>query len=211
MELTVICGIYGGYDPVPERPPGFDKAVLVTDTPVHADGWDNIIGPTLGSPRLSAKLPRMRPDLFCDTEYSVWMDGTLRDSSGWTAKTARQLLSEGKEFITWQHPMRYCLYEEAEFCLNVEKYKDQPLKQQMDSYYNEGMPRNFGLWANGSIARRHTQTVIDIGNEWLYENIKWSIQDQVSLPYVFWKRGMKPSAWPGGQYSGSVFWEARHH
>ena len=211
MDIAVVTAIYGDYDPVPPLPPGFNQYIIVTDKPVESDWYNIVMPPFSNNPRLSAKLPRMRPDLFCSTEYSVWMDATLRDRNGWIAENARRMFEEGREFITWEHPERKCLFEEAAFSINVEKYKDQPIEQQARYYSMKGMPEQWGLYANGTIGRKHTDRIKDLGNEWLLHNIMWSIQDQVSLSYVLWSRGIRPSVWPAHQHSGVVGWDAGHH
>ena len=54
------------------------------------------------------------------------------------------------------------------------------------------MPEHFGLWATGSIARRHTDRIRVLGDAWLDEMERWTIQDQVSLPYLLWRDGIVP-------------------
>lgn len=212
MELTAVSAIYGKYDPIPPVPVGFDYAVMVTDEPMSkTNGWTNIVFPSkFFSPRLAAKLPKCRPDLFSSTQHNVWVDGTLRDPNGWLAKNARKMFEDGDEFIVWEHPWRNCLFDEATFCLDVEKYKLELLKKVMQEYSNEGMPKQYGLYACGAIGLKTTQTTIDLGNEWLTQSIKNTIQDQVTLPYILWKRNIAPAIWPGAQYQ-VVGWDAAHH
>jgi hypothetical protein len=83
--------------------------------------------------------------------------------------------------------------EEARHCHEWPKYRDGPLLEQAQHYLDEGVPEHFGLWATTCIARRHTPAMKDLGDAWLAEMERWTIQDQVSLPYLFWKAGM----WPG--------------
>jgi len=212
LDLTVVCAIYGNYDPLPPVPTGFDYAIMVTDEPLQeTNGWTNIVFPSkFFSPRLAAKLPKFRPDLFSNTQHNVWVDGSLRDSNGWLAKNAKEMFEAGEEFIVWKHPGRDCLFDEATFCLGVEKYKFEPFERIMKQYSDEGMPKKHGLYACGSIGFKTTQTTIDLGNEWFVQNVKNTIQDQVTLPYVLWKKNITPAIWPGEQY-GVVGWNAGHH
>jgi hypothetical protein len=53
------------------------------------------------------------------------------------------------------------------------------------------MPEKFGLWACGAIVWRNKDKARQFGQAWLAENQRWSIQDQVSFPYLVWK--MQPN------------------
>jgi hypothetical protein len=69
MRLAAVCAICG-YDLIPPVPEGVDDAVLITDVPVRS-GWRNVVEPSGAHPRLAAKRPRCRPDLYTDCEASL--------------------------------------------------------------------------------------------------------------------------------------------
>lgn len=189
MRLAAVCAIYGGYDLIPPVPEGVDDAVLVTDVPVRS-GWRNVVEPSDAHPRLAAKRAKARPDLYTDCDASLWMDGSIHVRDGSFARHVRELLGR-TELVLTDHPeTRRCLYDEAEHCQDWPKYADEPLREQTQHYRDEGMPAGFGLWAAGCIARSHTAAMKDLGDAWLREMERWSIQDQVSLPYVLWRDGI---------------------
>ena len=191
MRLAAVCAVYGGYDLIPPVPEGFDDCVLVTDVPVRT-GWRNVVIPSDLPPRLAAKLPRCLPDDFTACEASVWMDGSAHVRDGRFATVVRGLL-EAHDLVLWRHPEdRDCLYQEAAHCWDWPKYAAEPLREQIAAYRDEGMPEHFGLWATGCVARRHTSRMRSLGEAWLAENRRWSIQDQVSLPYLLWREGIRP-------------------
>jgi hypothetical protein len=203
VRIAAVCAIYGGYDLVPPVPPGFDDAVLVTDRPVVSD-WRNVVVPSGEHPRLAAKLPRCRPDRFTDADASMWMDGTLHVRDERLAATVRRLLDE-HDLVLWRHPEdRDDLYQEAAHCRDWPKYRDEPLDAQVAAYRAEGVPEHGGLWATGTIARRHTAAMASLGDAWLEEMRRWTIQDQVSLPAVLWRRGVRPAAFPFDQYDNDL-------
>jgi hypothetical protein len=188
--IAAVCAIYGGYDLIPPVPDGFDDCVLVTDHPVRT-GWRNIVEPSGLHPRLAAKRPRVRPDLYTDCEASVWMDGTAHLQDDRFAALSRRKLQE-YELVVWDHPEdRNCFLQEAEHCFDWPKYRDGPLLEQADHYRRQGMPLEFGLWATGCIARHHTERMRVFGDAWLAEMERWTIQDQVSLPYLVWKQSIR--------------------
>jgi len=191
MRLAAVCAIYGGYDLIPPVPEGVDDAVLVTDVPVRS-GWRNVVEPSGAHPRLAAKRPRCRPDLYTDCEASLWTDGSIHVLDDRFITLVRSQLEE-HEIVLWDHPEdRDCFLEEAQHCHDWPKYRDGPLLEQAAHYLAEGMPEHFGLWATGSIARLHTDRMRVLGDAWLAEMERWTIQDQVSLPYLFWREGIEP-------------------
>ena len=193
MRLAAVCAIYGGYDLIPPVPEGVDDAVLITDVPVRS-GWRNVVEPSGAHPRLAAKRPKVRPDLYTDCEASLWIDGSIHVLDDRFIRLAREKL-EQHELVLWDHPEdRDCAIAEARHCHDWPKYRDGPLLAQAEHYLEEGMPEHFGLWALGSIARRHTERMRALGDAWLDEMERWTIQDQVSLPFLLWREGIAPGS-----------------
>lgn len=191
MRLAAICAIYGGFDLIPPVPEGVDDAVLVTDVPVRS-GWRNIVEPSDLHPRLAAKRPRVRPDLYTDCDASLWMDGSVHVLDDRFVRLVRDQL-ERHDLVLWDHPEdRDCMLQEAQHCYDWPKYRDGPLLEQAAHYLQEGMPEHFGLWATTCVARRHTERMVALGDAWLAEMERWTIQDQVSLPYLLWREDIVP-------------------
>jgi hypothetical protein len=203
VRLAAVCAIYGGYDLIPPVPEGVDDAVLITDAPVRS-GWRNIVEPSDVHPRLAAKRPRCRPDLYTDCEASLWMDGSVHVLDGRFIDLVRSRL-EDHEFILWDHPEdRDCFLQEAQHCHDWPKYRDGPLLEQAQHYLSEGMPEHFGLWATGSIARQHTARMAAFGDAWLDEMERWTVQDQVSLPYLLWRESIVPGTFGIDQFDNDM-------
>jgi hypothetical protein len=208
MRVAAICAIYGGFDLIPPVPEGVDDAVLITDVPVRS-GWRNVVEPSGDHPRLAAKRPRCRPDLYTDCEASLWMDGSVHILDDRFLRLVRQRLDQ-HEIVLWDHPEdRDCFLEEARHCHDWPKYRDGPLLEQAAHYLAEGMPEHFGLWATTCIARRHTDRMRALGDAWLEEMYRWTIQDQVSLPYLLWREGIRPGTFGIDQLANDmVAWMA---
>ena len=199
--VALVTAVYGGYDAVRPAPPGFDDCVLVTDQRVHGSfrprGWRVVVLPRPGtSPRLAAKMPKCRPDWFTECESSVWVDGSFRILGDGLARVAQEQLA-GAPLVVAEHPYgRQCLYDEATFCALTVKSAREPVMDQAEHYLSSGMPRNWGLWALGLIARRHEDHVAELGHSWLRELEQWSDRDQISLPFLLWQRRWRPEVWP---------------
>lgn len=180
--ISVVTAIYGQHDNVPPVPPGFDEAILVSDRPIVSD-WENVVLPVDLSPRLGAKLPRARPDLFTKNSASCWMDANVRDSSGYLSQLVRTGLVSA-ELAIFCHPKRTSVAEEVQFLKRFSKFRRLPLDAQLETYKSAGFRDDSGLFYTGVIARRHTDNVVAFGNAWLVEITYRSIRDQVSFPYV---------------------------
>ena len=200
MNIALITSIYGGYDTLRALPPehGFSEAICVTDSPdLASPGWTVIVRPS-GSdldPRLAAKEAKCLPWEFTTLGSSVWIDGSMQVQSGALCAVAETYLSMW-DLVVRQHPSgRVDVFEEAEFCQTVIKYNTMPLLEQVDNYKRRGLPVGSGLWECGVILRNHTSLLQQFGLEWYVQQARWSVQDQLSFPYLCWKYGVVPGAW----------------
>lgn len=222
--LALISAIHDGHDVVKRAPSGFDECILVTDSRRSAvaglaRGWNVRRHCLRGlNPRMAAKLPKCRPDWFTHCESSVWIDGSVLVHDGGLAALARNILLR-TDFVVSEHPeavdgpnwsARTCLHDEAVFCAGRPKTAGLPVVEQAEHYMASGMPRKWGLWAAGVIGRQHTSRVKELGSAWLLEMERWTVRDQISLPYLLWQRGWEPTTWPFHQRENSLFTVEKH-
>lgn len=203
MSVALVTAIYGDYDvlqPLPENH-GFDRAICVTDNPnLEPKGWEIVYAPSHMPAILAAKRPKMMPFDFVSEDVAVWLDGSfLIHDRGWRDFCVQSI--EGHDLVAWSHPdTRTCLYEEAAFCQWWPRYQPYPIPQQVEAYRAEGMPEGFGLWACGGLVWRNNEDAKRFGATWLEHQRVWTIQDQISFPYLVWK--MKPNlgSFPAHQF-----------
>lgn len=198
MTVALVTAIFGGYDPPKPLPPdhGFDDAVLVTDREVDAPGWRVVVDPSPLPPRLAAKGPKCVPWEWVDTDCSVWVDGAYAVAPGGEFRRAVDRHLGRHDLVVSEHwEDRDDVAAEAEFCRSWPKYRAEPLREQVAHYRAAGLPEPSGLYACGTVARRHTARQMALGVAWLVECHAWSIQDQVSFPYVCWRAGVTPGTW----------------
>ena len=200
--LTVITAIFGDYDEVPPIPAGFDNAVLVSDIPIDS-AWRNKVIDTQFNSFLASKIPKFRPDLFCETEYSVWIDANIRDPKNWLCKETKNQLKTN-DFVLFGHPNRKTITREVKESRKFAKYNHAMLELQLSWYLEQGFPDNIGLWACGIIARKHNANNIEFGNSWFLENARWSIQDQISFAYLVWERQFSFGLFPGNLWKSPL-------
>jgi hypothetical protein len=214
VTTAIVTAIYGGYDtpkPLPDWH-GFDDAVFVTDCPVDVPGWRVVVEPREGvHPRLAAKRAKCLPWEYVDTDRSVWVDGSYAlVAEGFREATDEHL--DRHSLVVWTHPEpRTGPWQEAHFCHSWDKYRDWPIIEQAHHYRDAGLPEDYGLWACGTVARRHDAAERELGAAWLAEIDRWGIQDQVSLPFVLWQRGRLPGVWNVPQWGNPWLLWCSHH
>lgn len=120
-------------------------------------------------------------------DVSIWLDGNMRIKVGGVEFVERCLAALGPDdWSAMRHPWRNCIYVEAEYTATVcaWRYDAAAIRRQAAAYEAAGYPRGTGLQATGFMVRRHTPLVEAIGEAWWQENLTWSHQDQISLPFV---------------------------
>jgi len=150
-------------------------------------------------PRRIAKLPKINPHRYDflknDYEYVIWIDGDMEVINRNFVDEILGFMDDSGLVISPHFDPRHCAYGEA--TIRPPKYASEPLDEQVAFYRQEGFPEDFGLYEGGVAARRmNAPGLEELEQVWLQQNIDYSYQDQVSLPYALWKTGFKPSVLP---------------
>lgn len=200
MRVCVLTAIYGGYEqpaPLPRQwvRGATVEALMVTDRPVEADGWRNVVRPLPHlSARFAAKVPRFRPDLFTDADVAVWLDGSVEVRS--PALVATLLAGLGDAPLgCYRHSWLHTLTSEAREAAQLPRYRGESIEAQAARYVEQGHPDDWGMWTVGVMARRPAATAA-FGSEWMAESAAWSCSDQTSFPVVARRHGLRPSDLP---------------
>ena len=163
---------------------------MVTDQDNVPDGWEQLQQPRPWMhPRLAAKHAKCQPFDYVDADIAIWLD------SGAVIKSEHfieWLLDElgDNDLALWAHPERGNIWDEATTSAAIGKYQGQHPRQQAQHYLDQDLPD--ALFATGCIVWRRTDQNIALGRSWLAEQVRWSMQDQLSFPYVAWRHGIKP-------------------
>jgi hypothetical protein len=163
------------------------------------------------TPRMDSKWYRMNSDLVLpEYDVTIWVDASFQ--LGDVDQFAAACLSDLGDSYTalFRHPERTDIYSEAKASLRVwdKKYENQPLLEQVDHYKRCGLPEAHSLWAGGiQIRLNHSDRVAELNRRWFAECVRWSEQDQLSLPYVLWEMGATDLVVP---LSGNVY-RGPHH
>lgn len=198
-RAAVYTAIYGGYDTLREQPvqPGFDMVCFTDDPDLTSTQWRVIHAPRRERhPRMSAKWLKAHPHkALPDYEHTVWIDGGVQIQCEDFAETVLAASTDtGLSLI--RHPWRDRVADEAKFCADLDKYRHQPMMEQVEHYRRKGFPDESGLWAGGIIGRDSRRIIRTLGRRWWRENQRWTWQDQLSLAYLLWRLDLTPGVVP---------------
>lgn len=98
------------------------------------------------------------------------------------------------DILTFRHPVRQTVLEEAEFLKTNPRGKGQPIDEQMNFYQSlNDYNWDFPLAATGLLARRINKKTKLFDEVWWDQIRRFSTRDQLSFPYAVQKSGCKVS------------------
>jgi hypothetical protein len=192
-KKVIYTAVFGGKDELidPKHVDNSVDYICFSDSKETKLGVFKVVNenPIFFDPRMSARMYKILPHVFLeDYEESIWVDGSVTIKGD----LFKLMGNKDDEIVSFKHPERKCLYKEieaAEISAKITKFDGD---KQADYYRSLGMPENFGLWENTVIYRKHNQeNIIKLDEEWWEQLRKFTIRDQVSLPYCIWKSGIK--------------------
>ena len=211
-DITVYTAISGGFDGLREdQIIGNANYVAFVDTPVVSYVWDvRKIYKKFIDPNLEAKIFKVLPWQFLDSEYSIWMDGS--EAIKCDPKMLIDKFLKDHDIAIFKHYARDDIYDE--YIVDMEYRQREPAyfrENQRQKYINEGVPKKTGLWECGVIIRRHTESVKRLCETWWSEITAFTSSDQCSLIYALLKHKIKVNPiTPGNQYDNPYFVRCTH-
>lgn len=130
-------------------------------------------------------------EIFDNYEYSLYSDCKRPFMFDFDFLLSR--MEPQSDFLIRRHQKRTCLYDEAMVCIKKKKDSEEIITKQTDFYRSKNYPRHNGLYVSFWLFRRHTEKMKMFSMLWWMQLEKYSHRDQISLPYVVWKHGMKIS------------------
>jgi len=190
---TAVFGQIGRFR-IPELSiPGIDKFCF-TDLDIENDFYDikkmnlDHLDPIRRNRFVKICIP---DEIFADYEYSFYMDSKHPTSIDFDWLLA--CMEPGSDFLVRRHPRRDCVYDEGRKCIEKGKDNREVILSQLNFYRSEKYPTRNGLYAAFWLFRRHAEGMKEFSRLWWKQVEKYSLRDQISLPYVAWKYGMKIS------------------
>ncbi len=207
-DITVLTSITAGKDHLrDDQFTGDAKFIAYVSANKESNVWEQRPAyKAFHSARRNSRIPKILSHQFCDTEYSIWLDGNIALRLEPRRLVERWL--EEYDFAVFKHPERNCIYEEASNCIGYGADDPELIARQVNKYANEGFPKGFGLAEANVIIRRHSNDVIEFNNTWWAEYCVHCVRDQLSFMYAVRKTGLRinwitPSVFTGNaQFHG---------
>jgi hypothetical protein len=155
---------------------------------------------TMMHPRLRAKMPKMCAwKMWPGYDYYIWLDSSLYLSH---ENAVEWLVSEctGHDMAIFKHEYRSCVEEELKYMevemsqgnkYLLERYEHEPMRQQVEMYLVDPDFSDNILYTGGAFVYKNNPVMQAVMVNWYQHNCMYTIQDQLSLPYILSKLGAK--------------------
>ena len=211
MRVAVYTAMSGDYDNV--EPPQFvdeefdyffftDNKRLEVPRPYKkiVRNWDL----DRGDKKEKLLIPKEIRDNY---DYCVWHDASMVQLA--SLKLPIEHLTRGWGIPI--HKTRNCITEELDAVAYYKKENLDLVNRQVQYYINSGMPLKYGIWEAGFMIRDlNDKNVLNMCENWWGELKTYSLRDQLSLPYVFWKEKYLPNMLPKSSMRG-VYFKVNEH
>jgi hypothetical protein len=195
-KLAVFTCITGGYDSL--RPPARIEPDIdyfcFSDAPsASTSAWTpayihDCRHSGTGANRWVKMRPHAQP-LLAPYDATLYLDGSI-EIIGDVRQFLDECLARREDVLMYEHPFRDCAYEEALACAQFGLDTIGKIGRQMREMRAAGFPAHQGLFEGGVIFRRRSPAVEALMDDWWKAFISGAQRDQLSLPYVAWKRGV---------------------
>lgn len=192
-KLVVYSTLFGDYDSLIEPVEQYEGCSFVCFTDqkhLQSKIWEIRVVEVKGmsNTMMSRKYKWLPHKYLNDYEISLYIDCNiiLLDNP---CKLVSKYLNSDKNIAIPRHPLRNCIYAEAEACIERNKSSIKDTLDQILFYKKEAFPSKYGLSENNIIFRKHlNKRIIHIMEENWNEINKWKTRrDQLSLFYILWK------------------------
>ena len=166
-------------------------------------------------PRLRAKMPKMLQwSDFPGYDYYIWVDSKLRMDNPKAAESLVKACSD-KDACFFRHSARNSIRLELEHVIDhlnngsqyiIDRYAGEDMAGQVSSYLADSNFVDHSLFECGAFvysSRVVQNPNLNLFKEWFYHNCIWSVQDQLSLPYLLQKFEVKYGILEGTVYKNN--------
>lgn len=198
-RIAIYTAIFGSYDSLlePAWVPDNCDFFIITDQSIPSTSkwktvkvdWKSVgVDGNVKRNRYCKMFPHKLPTIS-EYKYSIYIDGNVKPVTDFTA-FINMLGEYGMGFHL--HSSRECVYEEAKVCIYSGKDTKENINAHMDYLRKQGFPENYGMLECNLIVRDHDDAAMKkVMEMWWEEFCKRSKRDQLSLPYVLFKNGIK--------------------
>jgi hypothetical protein len=160
-------------------------------------------------PRLQAKVPKMLGwDMVFDYDLYIWADSCITFTKPNSVEWLIEKLGNNDMCFFRHQDKRVGIESELVFmeehmkgltgntyAMNYlnERYSTEPMREQVERYLSDKDFTDNALYSAGLFIYKNTEKVKAMMKDWYYQCARYSVQDQLSLPYVIQKFGIKVS------------------
>lgn len=206
-DVVVYTAMFGGRDHIVRPPEGdYDWVYFTDEDPNGMPGVVQTPLPVPGDYVRSARLFKTMPQLFFhDYKRWIWLDGSVVFHAD-----TKDLFSWKGPIAVFKHPLRDCIYEEAEILKEQGNEGPEILDAQMQEYRSEGHPEHAGLGTTGTLIRDNLPSVRALNAFWWGEVSTKSKRDQLSFNFGVRKFDL-PVEYIEGIYDGNRWLRVMPH
>lgn len=154
------------------------RYVIFTDDPRNIIGWDKIELKYICNDRSrTSRWHKINSHLLFPNKTVIWIDGNQAPTG--------HIDNVNSTLMTMRHPLRDCVYDEAEKCKELSKDNVNIIDRQIEFYKMIGYPRNNGLVETSFILRNNNKCR-EFNNMWWNIMSNFSFRDQLSFNFVSW-------------------------
>ena len=154
-------------------------------------------------PRMKAKIPKMLEWKFINSEWYIWMDSSVRLKEKDPVDKILEYVGNN-QLCLFKHSYGNTIEFEAKRVLQdlknkkeyiSRRYSGEPIKEQLSHYLNDPNFNDENLF--GMTFFVYNKSLSNLMEEWFMQNMIWSLEDQISFPYVLYKSKVKYSLFQG--------------
>ena len=218
MKILLISANLGSFDTttINHKPQILDPAMQLA----YVDFTNLNFPPRFNSlhPRLQAKIPKMLAwEYFPDYDYYVWIDGAVQIESSDFIKILISSIHDS-DIVLLRHPeMRKSIREELDYMHALMKAGSEYL---LKRYENELMQEQYNLYSKDinfkdenlfactffMYSNKMVENKSEFFREWYYHCARYSVQDQLSLPFLLYKHNIDVKILNAEDFDGKTAW-----
>ena len=139
--------------------------------------------------QILSRYPKINPHkVLPEYEYSLWIDGNIMLSHEFIFEILHNKINTNVLYSGVAHWGRDCIYEEAKAIAYAGKETTGRILNTVKFLVKNGHPRNYGLYENNVIFRKHNHPqIIHLDSDWWEMFLNLSHRDQMTLVYCLRK------------------------
>jgi sarcosine oxidase delta subunit len=208
VKVAVITANVGNFEKPAEQP----KQTVACDF-FHFNDQNFSLRTKALTPRLQARIAKMFGwQLAPGYDYYIWVDSSCTLTGPDSLKLFLKK-AEDVDVVVFKHPNRNTIQEEADYLkyrLSINcpyitpRYKNELIDEQLAEIQADKDFVDQNLFASTGLVYKNNEKVRDMMKEWWYHTSRYHSIDQLSLPYVLAKSGLKVNVLPD-KYSDSPY------